>query len=177
MGSLAASGIVVVTKGRSVSRAFDNRIKVSNYSTDLVTSTIPSSGVIRTANVFGTIHAPGGSATSGLTLEQRQADNSVEIQKYTVDATTSGNLQWHYTRHMGIHTSVQPFRSPPTASSHLVGSGTTNERKIFWTDRDRVRASGFDDWAIFDATGKAVGEADGTTDTDSTPQATFNEDC
>lgn len=118
--------------------------------------------------VFGLIHAPAGTHTSGMTLSQRSADNSVERANFTVTGSASGQLEYDVTRHMGIHTSV----------SHMVATGslgpnvTSTERKIFFLDSDRNLSSGFSDWNIFDSNGASVGAGAGTTDVDVTPMAT-----
>ncbi len=52
---------------------------------------------------------------------------------------------------------------------------TITERKVFFIDSDRGKVSGFADWTIFSASGIAVGTSEGTTDTDITPNATFDQ--
>ena len=93
-------------------------------------------------------------------------DTSVEVEKYTVDGSTSGNLGWDYVRAEGIHTSI----------SHVEGSGMQvspslllSEKKVFFLPSDRDKSSGFANWNIYDTAGNAVGANDGTTNIDITP--------
>ena len=150
-------------------------LKTQNTLFDSVIDIIPSSGTLDITPLgAGVVRTPGGlnTTTSGLSLEIRKADNSVEIQKYTVDGTTSGNLGWEYTRKIdGIHTSISALESAPKVGNP---SNTVTERKVFFLDSDRGAASGLAAWTIFDSSGNAVGATDGTTDTDITPDATFN---
>jgi len=147
--------------------------------------TVVSSGVIRNTNInmAGVAFQPGGSSTVlGMSSAERNADNSVERQKFTADGTGSGNLKHDVTRKIdGIHTSVSRREAIlsqnrlASQSGQLLGGDalgpmqTINERKIFWLDSDRGKSSGFEDWTIFDASGDAVGQNNGTTDTDITP--------
>lgn len=122
--------------------------------------------------VFGTIFGNDGTFTSGVSLPSQRADNSVEVEKYTVDGTTSGNLGWEYARKVdGIQTSVSFLESVPKSSNP---SNTVSERKLFWLPSDRAATGDFSAWTIFDGNGNAVGATDGTTDTDSSPDATFD---
>lgn len=111
---------------------------------------------------------------TSLTGVDTTADNtstSVELEKFTVDATTSGNLGWEYTRKIsGIHTSISDIEATRNNVANTVA-----EQKVFWTKDDRGRTSGFDDWTIFSADGEAVGAGEGVTDIDITPSGTFNE--
>lgn len=176
MGSLNPDGSPILKlNNTSTHRHLGHIIKERRSEDDALVSTASVTGEIRFTNIdmIGVAHQPDNAFafTSGLSLQKRLADNSVEVEKYTVDGSTSGNLGWQYTRQIdGIHTSVSEVESPPTAPSAPV---TVTERKIFYTDDDRGRSSGFDDWEIFDASGVAVGATIGVTDTDITPAATF----
>lgn len=125
--------------------------------------------------VFGLVHGRGGvagvgAATSGMTIAERSADNSVERQKFTVTGLPSGQLFYDVSRAEGIHTSL----------SHMVATGaigpnlTSTEQKTFWLPTDRAKTSGFAAWKIFNSTGTSVNADTGTTDTDITPDATYN---
>jgi hypothetical protein len=126
--------------------------------------------------VFGMVHGRGGRAgigpaTSGLTMSERTADNSVEREKYTDTGVASGNLEWDYTRKVaGNHVSI----SKVEATSSLGEAETISERKVFFNESDRNQTSSFSDWQIFNASGTAVGAGTGTTDTDTSPAATFD---
>ena len=112
---------------------------------------------------------------------------SVEREKFTADATASGNLQHIVARAMGIHTSIssrEAVSGPRTvAESGLVGGDalgpmqTITERKVFFLDSDTDKTSGFADWQIFDGSGCPVGTQNGITDTDVAPGATFDQTC
>lgn len=117
--------------------------------------------------VFGTIFGRHGGAvfSSGLTLDERNADNSVERQKHTDTGLASGVLVTTFTRAEGIHTSV----SRVVATGSLGPKVTLTEQKVFFLDSDRGLATGFSDWTIFSSTGAEVGAGTGTTDTDVTP--------
>jgi hypothetical protein len=107
----------------------------------------------------------------GLSLEERNADNSVEREKFTNTELPEGDLEWEYSRKIaGIHTSVSTLN----ANTAIGPAETQTERKVFFIDSDRGKSSGFAEWTIFDAGGDAVGATDGTTDTDITPAATFD---
>lgn len=150
-----------------------------------VSTTVVSSGVIRTTNLglTGVAFQPGGDAhLEGLSLVERNADNSVERAKFTADATESGNLEHDVTRKIdGVHVSVSHREAIlaqnrlPSQSGQLSGGDalgpmqTISERKIFYLESDRGKSSGFEDWTIFDSSGDAVGQNSGTTDTDITP--------
>lgn len=107
--------------------------------------------------VFGlTFGRHGGNTfTSGLSLSQQTADNSVERAKFTVTDNEWGQLELNVVRNEGRHVSV----------SHMVATGslganlTSTERKLFHPDA----------WTIYSVAGEAVGATDGTTDTDVTP--------
>lgn len=136
---------------------------------------IVNSGVIRNIgqNTLGVAWQPDNTVSvtlSGLSAARRNADNSVEREKFTVTGLPSGNLLHVATRKIaGIHTSV----SNREATNTLAPYETITERKIFYVDSDRTKSSGFADWTIFDSSGDAVGATLGTTDTDITPAATF----
>jgi hypothetical protein len=120
--------------------------------------------------VFGLGHWRGGTATSGMTIAERSADNSVEREKFTVTALASGQLACDVGRAMGLHTSL----------SHMVATGSlgpnisSTEQKTFWLPSDRSKTTGFAAWNIFDSTGSSVNADNGTTNTDVTPDATYN---
>ena len=113
---------------------------------------------------------------------------SVEREKFTANGLPGGNLEHDVTRKIsGIHVSVshreavlQQNKTPQQAATGVLsadaigGMETITERKIFFLDSDRNKKSGFADWNIFDAAGTAVSAASGTTDTDITPNATFD---
>lgn len=125
--------------------------------------------------VFGLVHGRGGvagtgPATSGMIYAEIHADNSVERQKFTSTEAESGALSWGYTRKLdGTHVSV----STVEADSSLGEAETVTERKVFFIETDRGKTSGFADWNIY-TSGTAVGAGEGTTDTDTSPAATFD---
>lgn len=125
--------------------------------------------------VFGLVHGRGGQAntgpaTSGMAYSEIHADNSVERQKFTSTGAASGALSWEYTRKIdGIHVSV----STVEADGSLGGAKTVSERKVFFVESDRNKSSNFSDWNIY-TSGVAVGAGEGTTDTDTSPAATFD---
>lgn len=126
--------------------------------------------------VFGLVHGRGGQAntgpaTSGMAYSEIHADNSVERQKFTSTEAASGALSWEYTRKLdGTHVSV----STVEADSSLGEAESVSERKVFFVEADRNKTSGFADWQIYDNSGNAVGAGEGTTDTDTSPAATFD---
>ena len=136
---------------------------------------IVNSGTIRDigSDILGVAWQPNNTVSvtlSGLSAPARNADNSVEREKFTVTGLPSGNLLHVATRKIaGIHTSV----SSREATNTLAPYETVTERKIFYIDSDRTKSSGFADWTIFDNSGDAVGATLGTTDTDINPAATF----
>lgn len=113
---------------------------------------------------------------------------SVEREKFTADATASGNLEHDVTRKIsGIHTSVshreavlQQNKTGLQIASGVLGADalgpmeTVTERKVFFLESDRNKSSNFAAWTIFNSSGIPVGAADGTTDTDISPNATFD---
>jgi len=138
-------------------------------------SVIVNSGTVRTIgeNTLGVAWQPNNTASvtlSGLSAARRNADNSVEREKFTVTGLPSGNLLHVATRKLdGIHSSV----SNREAVNTLAPYESVTERKIFFIDSDRTLSSGFADWTIFDSDGGAVGATTGVTDIDITPAATF----
>lgn len=109
---------------------------------------------------------------SGVDTSAPSVDTSVEREKFTVDGTSSGNLEWQYTRKISSeHASISSLE----ARDSIGPSETITERKVFFIASDRNRTADFADWTIFDATGEAVGATSGTTDTDITPSGTFDE--
>lgn len=124
---------------------------------------ISNSGTVRSIgeNTLGVAWQPENipSVTmSGLSLEKRRADNSVEREKFTVTGLPSGNLEHIATRRIDIHTSI----SSREATNTLAPMETVTERKVFE-----------EGWTIFDGSGNAVGAGNGITDTDIDPAATF----
>jgi len=174
-----------ITKATNTLRIHHQGTLLRQTDTQLDTgSTILSSGVIRDTNIglVGVVFQPGGtSQTQGMSSVERNADNSVEREKFTADGTASGNLEHDVTRKIdGAHVSISHREAIltqnrlPSQSGQLLGADalgpmqTLTERKVFWLDSDREKSSGFEDWNIFDANGDAAG-SNGTTDTDITP--------
>ena len=85
---------------------------------------------------------------------------SLEFDKFTND---SGNLSHVVTRAMGIHTSITDKESPNSSLGPMVAR---TERKVF-----------SDGWQIFDGSGCPVSTASGITDTDVSPEPTFEQPC
>jgi hypothetical protein len=114
---------------------------------------------------------------------------SVEREKFTADATSSGNLLHAVTRKLsGISVGVssreailhQNKTAEQVASGVLGGDAlgpmeTVTARKVFFLDSDREKTSGLAAWKIFSASGVPVGETNGVTDIDITPNATFDQ--
>jgi hypothetical protein len=175
MGSLNTDG-TPITQGNNtrVIRHHGDFLVESTTEDDTRITNISASGVIRTGfSSTGIAWQPGGTATtSGLSLAERTADDSVEREKFTHNFAPDGNLQQHVTRAKGIHTSVSD-RQGIVAASGLIGGDTlgplqtVTERKVFFldTDRETLPANG---WRIYDQLGNAVGPAAGTTETDIT---------
>lgn len=132
----------------------------------LNTVSLPASGY----PVFGTVFAEAGTISSGLSRIERDSDTSVDRKVFTDTGTAAGSLMWKVTRQEGIHTSVTTVKATGVLGANVVFS----ERKVFWLDSDRTKASGFADWNIFNSAGIAVGASAGVTDTDITPSGTFN---
>lgn len=148
--------------------------------------TVASSGVIRTTgeDLVGVVWQPGGTnETQGLSKDERDADNSVERQKFTANGEEAGNLQQNVTRKIsGIHVSVSNrqaiVNSVAAQASGLAGGDalgamqTITERKVFFVDGDRAVDSQPvtpSTWSIYDGAGNAVGADDGTSEIDITP--------
>ena len=182
MGSLSSGGLPI-TKANNVLRHSHNGnfVRENNTSTD-AQSTISNSGVIRLTNLgqpFGLEFQPSPSRTliSGLPLSRRELQHNpsasgivrLEFDKFTND---SGNLSHVVTRAMGIHTSIQDRESPNSALGPMVAR---TERKAFFLDSDTGKASGLAAWTIFDGSGIAVGTVSGITDTDISPEPTFDQ--
>ena len=87
----------------------------------------------------------------------------------------------------GVHVSIshreavlQQNKTPLQIASGVLGADaigpmeTVTERKVFYIESDRGKSSNFADWTIFNSSGIPVGANDGTTDTDISPNATFN---
>jgi hypothetical protein len=145
-------------------------IKLGNTTLD-TNVVVANSGTVRTIGegTLGIAWQPDNTFSvtlSGLSVSLRDADNSIEREKFTDTGLASGNLLHIVTRKIdGIHTSV----SNRSAKNTLSPFETITERKTFFIASDNVKSSGFADWTIFDNTGEAVGATLGTTDTDVTP--------
>ncbi len=174
-----------ITKATNTIRVHHQGTLLRKTDTKLDTGeTVVSSGVIHDTNIglVGVVFQPGGTATTqGMSHDERNADNSVERQKFTANGIASGNLEHDVTRKIGgTHVSVSHREAIlaqnrlSSQSGQLLGGDslgpmtTITERKIFWLDSDRGKSSGFEDWDIFDTNGDAVG-SNGATDTDITP--------
>jgi len=179
MGSLNTNGTPKLQPNNTCAiRHHGDFLVKSTTENDERASDIASSGVIRTGfDSRGTVWQPGGTAqTAGLSAAERNADDSVEREKFTHNLAPDGNLQQHVTRAEGIHTSVsdrQAISNGVNANvSGLAGGDalgpmqTISERKVFFLDGTTPPVAG---WNIFDQAGDAVGPTDGTTETDSTP--------
>lgn len=124
---------------------------------------VSNSGVVRLTgqDTLGVAWQPNNTPSvtlSGLAPDRRNADNSVEREKFTVTGLPSGNLEHVSTRRIDIHTSI----SNREAVNTLAPYETVTEKKVFDTG-----------WTIFDGSGNAVGATDGTSDIDIMPAATF----
>jgi len=184
MGSLNIDGTIKLQP--RINRAIRHQgdfLSETNTETDTKVETIASSGVIRTDfDSRGVAWQPGGTnKTAGLSMDERDADNSVERKKFTANGEEAGNLQQHVTRKIdGIFASVsdrQAIVDPVAAiASGLIGGDTTGpmqtitERKVFWLDSDRGKDINdtLAAWQIFDSQGNAVGADTGVTDIDKT---------
>lgn len=182
MGSLNTDGTPKLQPNNTcVIRHHGDFLVKSTTENDTRVTDIPSSGVIRTEfDSKGVAWQPGGTATtSGLPLNVRNADNSVEREKFTHNFAPDGNLQQHVTRAQGIHTSIsdrQAISDPYAANvSGLAGGDalgamqTITERKVFFLDDTRNQDPPVAGWKIFDGSGNAVGVTDGITEVDTTP--------
>jgi hypothetical protein len=171
MGSINPNGSF---KDSKTTRHLGHVITKVDSTRDLTVVEVAVTGVISTANLgmSGVYFAPANTPyMSGLTLTRRDADNSVERQKFTDDDTAAGNLEWQVTRKIsGNHVSVSTMET----DGSLGRAQSISERKVFFNESDRTKTSGFSDWTIFNAAGSGVGASTGTTDTDITPAATFD---
>lgn len=173
MGSLSNGQPILQTNNILRVHHQGELLKLTNTNAD-TNSVIVNSGTIRTIGegTLGVAWQPDNTSSvtlSGLSPARRNADNSVEREKFTVTGISSGNLLHIATRKIdGIHSSV----STREATNTLAPYETVTERKIFFIDSDRNNTSPAD-WTIFDSSGGAVGATSGTTDTDITPAATF----
>jgi len=174
MGSLSSSGMPL-TKASNVLRHSHNGnfVRQSNTSDDNSVVIISNSGTIDTKNYdrpFGLEFAPSASRVfiEGLPLDRRELQHhpsgdlirSLELNKFAND---SGNLSHVVTRAMGIHTSITDKESPNSALGPMVAR---TERKAFNAG-----------WQIFDGSGCPVGTASGITDTDVSPEPTYDQPC
>lgn len=138
---------------------------------------VSNSGVVSTDNYsypFGLERAPTGRTfISGMPLSERDIEHhgaGSGIQYLDFLKQASGlTLEHKVTRGMGLFTSVST-RQDVGAS----GMVTVQERKNFFLDSDRGKSSGFADWNVFTADGAPTTAADGVTDIDFTPNATFD---
>jgi hypothetical protein len=163
-----------IRKDQKTTRHLGHILNITSSDADLSVTSVSNSGSISTvgANTRGVHFAPGGNGThtSGIALNRREVDNSVNRQLFTETGQASGYLSWDYTRKIsGEHVSVSTVRAPDA----LGPTQSDTERKVFFVASDRGKSSNFADWTIFNAAGVAVG-ASGTTDTDVTPTATFD---
>ncbi len=186
MGSLNIDGTPKLQlKNTCVVRHHGNFLVKSRTEQDLRVRNIANSGVIRTDfDSRGVAWQPGGTtSTAGLSMDERDADNSIERAKHTANGQEAGNLQGYATRAIGgTHVSVsdrQAIVDPVAAGNSGLAGGdaigpmqTITERKVFFLEGDRAADSqpvAPADWQIFDSTGEAVGADSGTTDVDNTP--------
>lgn len=183
MGSLTPGGQPIVKAYNVIRHSHNgNFVRESDTSTD-TKAVISNSGEISLANLgepFGVEHQPNSRTfVSGLDLDKRELIHhpsgdvlrSLEFDKFAND---SGNLAHVVTRAMGIHVSIQDRESPNAALGPMVAR---TERKVFFLDSDRAQVSGLSDWEIFDGSGCPVGTASGITDTDVSPEPTFDQTC
>lgn len=185
MGSLSSSGMPLVKASNVLRHSHNgNFVRQSNTSNDNSIVVISNSGVIDTKNYtqpFGLEFASSQGRTfiQGLPLGQRElahhpsgdAIRSLEFDKFAND---SGNLSHVVTRAMGIHTSITDKESPNSALGPMVAR---TERKVFFLDSDVGKASGLANWQIFDGSGCPVGTASGITNTDVSPEPTYDQPC
>lgn len=162
MGSLNYDGSSISKDSKSV-RHKGHIITIRDSQDDFTTTEVSASGEIRVINAStsGVIFGPQSTTyTIGMTHSQRHTDTSVEREKFTSTGLASGTLQSWNTRSIdGMQISV----STVEAITSLGPSETITERKIF-----------DDGWTIFDGSGTAVGADNGTTDTDVSPNATWD---
>lgn len=177
MGSLNPDGTPILKANNTSSfRHLGHIIKERRSEDDTLVSTAAASGERRLDGISTSGVAFKSDSTfvyvSGLSLELRNADTSVELEKYTVDGSTSGELGWQAVRSIGgTHVSVSQRQQAPSSPN---APRTVTEEKIFFLDSDRGKSSGFADLTIFSASGVAVGDPSGTTRIDITPAATFD---
>jgi len=149
-----------------------NVVKTRNSQVDEQTASVPSTGIISTTPLTDPLRF----CPDDMTNAQRTADHSQEYLKFTdPDGDFAAQPVHKVTRALGVHTSISD-RVAGVAQSGVVSTApmrTVLERKVFFNDNDRnLAAANQSDPDIFDATGIAVGGADGTTDTDITPYDT-----
>lgn len=184
MGSLTNGGLPISQSNNLIRHSHNgNFIRRSNTATD-TTAIVANSGTTRIANYarpFGVELAPSQSRVfiSGVPLSKRELQHnalasgirSLEFNKFI---NNSGNLQHVVTRAMGIHTSITDKESPNSSLGPMVGR---TERKVFFTDADSGKTSGFSNWQIFDGSGCPVGTSQGITDVDVSPEPTYDTPC
>jgi len=187
MGSLTPGGLPITQANNRIRHSHrGNFVKRSNTVADTGV-VVSNSGVIKKENYefpHGREFAlsPDRAFISGLPLDARElmwnaaavtssGIRSLELNKFAND---SGNLQHVVTRAMGIHTSVMDRESSNAACCPMVAR---TERKTFFLDSDRNKTSGLAAWQIFDASGCPVGTNLGVTDTDVSPEPTYDQPC
>ena len=181
MGSLNNGSII--TQSGNVLRTvqYGNYIRRSNSRTDTEVAFFSNSGTIDRGNYarpFGVVAEydnDGRTFVSGMPRNRMElhlsaAGTGIEGLDKIRQVNSSGYLSHQVVRCLGSHTSVSHMQADATFDALR----TVQERKVFFIDSDRGKVSGFADWNIFNATGLAVGASAGTTDTDSTPEATYN---
>lgn len=172
MGSLNYNGSHL-GKDYYSTRNIGNNVKVGDSNSDSIVTNVSNDGTTRTvgSGTTGVVFTPQSTnLISGMSQSERNADNSVEREKFTSTGLASGVLKIVRTRQIdGIQTSVSTLEAVSSLGPAIV----TSERKIFFLPTDRVLSSGFADWTIFDNLGVAVGAGVGTTDIDISPAATF----
>jgi len=189
MGSLNLDGTLKLQAVNRLSIRHQGDFLTRQSSNDKVLETnaevISNSGTISSvgSDLIGIVWQAGGTAaTSGLSLAERDADNSVERQKFTANGQEAGNLQHFVVRKNSVHTSISDRQaivdSVAAQSSGLAGGDalgpmqTITERKVFFIDSDRAADSQpttLAAWKIFDGSGNAVGNDTGISDIDITP--------
>jgi len=147
-------------------------VKTRNSQVDEQRASVASTGLLNTTPLGSAVRF----GPDDMTSAQRTADHSQEYLKFTDPAGSFPAQPVHkVTRGMGVHTSVSTRVAGVAQSGALsvAPMRTALERKVFFMDDDRnLAAANQSDADIFDATGIAVGGADGTTDTDITPHDT-----
>lgn len=176
MGSLSASGTPLVKPTNILYFAHTgNKVRKMNTLSD-VDTTVSNSGFFTAHYASGVIMQPGYSGlSSGIPFKNRELQwnilatgiESIERNKFT---NASGHFESIVVRAEGIHTSVSKRQAEATGPMH-----TITERKVFFIDSDlQVTSGNYADWNIFTAAGLPVVSTSGTTDTDISPNATFN---